>query len=94
MADASFEAVLGFSIPQGDRDPSLPIDPSGSLELAAGTPRGDKVIGIITAAVEKIGGGGHLDSAGAKSSDSMLEALEKLKGAIDEYIEENDRTKK
>ncbi|MBO5896521.1 MAG: glycoside hydrolase family 3 C-terminal domain-containing protein [Clostridia bacterium] len=58
VADASFEAVLGFSIPQGDRDPSLPIDPSGSLELAAGTPRGDKVIGIITAAVEKIGGGG------------------------------------
>ena len=44
--------------------------------------------------LEKIGGGGHLDSAGAKSSDSMIEALEKLKGAIDEYIEENDKSKK
>ena len=36
----------------------MPIDPSGSLELAAGTARGDKVIKLITAAVEKIGGGG------------------------------------
>ncbi|MBQ4150355.1 MAG: DHH family phosphoesterase [Clostridia bacterium] len=44
--------------------------------------------------LEKIGGGGHLDSAGAKSSDSMLDALAKLKGAIDEYIEENDKSKK
>ena len=44
--------------------------------------------------LEKIGGGGHLDSAGAKSSDSMLTSLEKLKGAIDEYIEENDKSKK
>ena len=44
--------------------------------------------------LEKIGGGGHLDSAGAKSSDSMLTALEKLKSAIDEYIEENDKSKK
>lgn len=43
--------------------------------------------------LEKIGGGGHLDSAGAKSSDSMLTALEKLKSAIDEYIEENDKSK-
>ena len=58
VSDASFESVLGFSIPDGDRDPTLPIDPSGSLELAAGTPRGDKVISLITAAVEKIGGGG------------------------------------
>ena len=43
---------------------------------------------------EKIGGGGHLDSAGAKSGGTMLEALEKLKAAIDEYIEENDKSKK
>ena len=56
--DAQFEALLGRPIPCGDRDPSLPIDPNGSLELAAGTPRGDKVIGLITAIVEKIGGGG------------------------------------
>ena len=58
IADSSFESILGFPIPDGDRDPSLPIDPSGSLELAAGTARGDKVIKLITAAVEKIGGGG------------------------------------
>lgn len=58
VSDESFSAVLGFDIPEGDRDPSLPIDPTGSLELAAGTPRGDKVISLITAAVEKIGGGG------------------------------------
>ena len=44
--------------------------------------------------LEKIGGGGHLDSAGAKSGDDMLAALEKLKGAIDEYVEENDKSKK
>lgn len=58
VSDESFEAVLGFSIPEGDRDMSLPITPADSLELAAGTPRGDKVIALITAAVEKIGGGG------------------------------------
>ncbi len=58
VTDEGFSAVLGFDIPDGDRDPSLPIDPTGSLELAAGTPRGDKVIALITAAVEKIGGGG------------------------------------
>lgn len=44
--------------------------------------------------LEKIGGGGHLDSAGAKSGDPMLIALEKLKGAIDEYIAENDKSNK
>lgn len=54
----SFEKLLGFPIPEGDRDSTLPIDKTGSLELAAGTPRGDKVIALITAAVEKIGGGG------------------------------------
>ena len=54
----AFEAILGFPIPQKDIDPNTPIDPSGSLELAAGTKRGDKVIALITAVVEKIGGGG------------------------------------
>ena len=44
--------------------------------------------------VEKIGGGGHLDSAGAKLDDDMIPSLEKLKAAIDEYIEENDRSEK
>lgn len=40
--------------------------------------------------LEKIGGGGHFDSAGAKSQGSMLSVLESLKAAIDEYIEENE----
>ncbi|MBQ4557440.1 MAG: DHH family phosphoesterase [Clostridia bacterium] len=44
--------------------------------------------------LEKMGGGGHLDSAGAKSGDPMLAALEKLKVSIDEYLEENDKSKK
>ena len=44
--------------------------------------------------LEKMGGGGHLDSAGAKSADPMLAVLEQLKDAIDAYLEENDHTKK
>lgn len=44
--------------------------------------------------LEKMGGGGHLDSAGAKSADPMLNVLEQLKGAIDAYLAENDHTKK
>ena len=44
--------------------------------------------------LEKMGGGGHLDSAGAKSGEPMLDVLEKLKGAIDEYIEENYKSDK
>ena len=43
--------------------------------------------------LEKIGGGGHFDSAGAKSADPMLHVLESLKAAIDEYIEENESGK-
>ncbi len=43
--------------------------------------------------LEKIGGGGHLDSAGAKSDDPLVVTLEKLKAAIDEYIEETDKNK-
>ncbi len=44
--------------------------------------------------LEKMGGGGHLDSAGAKSTDPMLTVLEQLKDAIDAYLAENDHTKK
>ena len=44
--------------------------------------------------LEKMGGGGHLDSAGAKSADPMLSVLEQLKNAIDEYLEENPSVKK
>lgn len=43
--------------------------------------------------LEKMGGGGHLDSAGAKSTDPMLAVLEQLKSAIDEYLEENSAKK-
>ena len=39
--------------------------------------------------LEKMGGGGHLDSAGARSADPMVTVLEQLKAAIDAYIEEN-----
>ncbi len=44
--------------------------------------------------LEKIGGGGHFDSAGAKSSDPMLNVLDSLKAAIDEYISENENSGK
>ena len=43
--------------------------------------------------LEKMGGGGHFDSAGAKSTDPMLNVLESLKEAIDEYLEENENKK-
>ncbi len=58
VSDKSFEAVLGFPIPESERDMSLPVDPSCSLEYAQGSERGDKIISLITAVVEKIGGGG------------------------------------
>ena len=37
---------------------SLPIDKNSTLEYASGTSRGEKITKVITAAVEKIGGGG------------------------------------
>ncbi len=43
--------------------------------------------------LEKMGGGGHIDSAGAKSADTMLDTLERLKAAINEYLSENDKSK-
>ncbi len=39
--------------------------------------------------LEKVGGGGHLTSAGAQLECSMDEAEEKIKQAIDEYIKED-----
>ena len=39
--------------------------------------------------MEKVGGGGHLTSAGAQLECSMDEAEEKIKQAIDEYIKED-----
>nr|MBQ5811237.1 DHH family phosphoesterase [Clostridia bacterium] len=43
--------------------------------------------------LEKIGGGGHLDSAGAQVKDGMVYALQQLKEAIDEYVSENEPQK-
>ena len=40
--------------------------------------------------LEKLGGGGHYTSAGARLDCSMDEAIEKLKKAIDEYLLEED----
>ena len=40
--------------------------------------------------LEKLGGGGHYTSAGARLDCSMKEAIDKLKKAIDEYLTEED----
>ena len=41
--------------------------------------------------IEKLGGGGHYDSAGAQIKDSTSrEVIEKLKKAIDEYLDGED----
>jgi len=56
--DDEFTAVLGHEIPESERDMSLPIDKNCTLEYAAGTSRGEKITKLITAVVEKIGGGG------------------------------------
>lgn len=40
--------------------------------------------------LEKLGGGGHYTSAGARLDSTMEEAIEKLKTAIDEYLGEED----
>ena len=40
--------------------------------------------------LEKLGGGGHYTSAGARLNCSMKEAIEKLKKAIDEYLAEEN----
>ncbi len=56
--DDEFTAVLGHEMPERERDMSLPIDKNSTLEYASGTSRGEKITKVITAAVEKIGGGG------------------------------------
>jgi len=57
-AEDEFTAILGHEIPERERDMSLPIDKNSTLEYAAGTSRGEKITKLITAVVEKIGGGG------------------------------------
>ena len=56
--DDEFTAILGHEIPERERDMSQPIDKNCTLEYAAGTSRGEKITKLITAVVEKIGGGG------------------------------------
>ncbi len=56
--DDEFTAVLCHKIPEKERDMSLPIDKNCTLEYAVGTKRGEKITKVITAVVEKIGGGG------------------------------------
>ena len=56
--DDEFAVILGHEIPERERDMSLPIDRNCTLEEAAGTNRGEKITKIITAVVEKVGGGG------------------------------------
>ena len=58
VTDDEFIAILGHEIPESERDMSLPIDKNCTLEYAAGTNRGEKITKLITAVVEKIGGGG------------------------------------
>ncbi len=58
VSDDAFTAILGHETPESERDMSLPIDKNCTLEYAAGTIRGEKITKLITAVVEKIGGGG------------------------------------
>ena len=58
VTDDEFKAILGHEIPESERDMSLPIDKNSTLEYADGTVRGEKITKLITAVVEKIGGGG------------------------------------
>lgn len=54
----SFEAVLGFPIPESERDMALPIDESCPLEYSLLSERGEKTTELISKILEKIGGGG------------------------------------
>lgn len=58
VSDSSFEAVLGFPIPESERDMALPIDTSCPLEYASVSERGEKTTELIAKILEKIGGGG------------------------------------
>lgn len=54
----SFEAILGFPVPESERDMALPIDTSCTLEYAILSERGEKTTQLISKILEKIGGGG------------------------------------
>ncbi len=58
IPDRQFVAVLGRELPPAQRDPSLPIDISCTLEMAGDTKRGKRINKLISSIIEKIGGGG------------------------------------
>ncbi len=62
------------------------VDLGGSVNISA---RSNGKINVQLV-LEKLGGGGHFDVAGAQVSDTTLtQAAERLKAAIDEYFENN-----
>ena len=62
------------------------VDVGGSVNVSARS-NGKINVQLI---LEKLGGGGHFDSAGAQFSGTTLyEAAERLKSAIDEYLDNN-----
>ena len=64
---------------------SFVIAKTGDKMHISGRSRGDVSVQLI---LEKLGGGGHFNMAGAQVMCSMEEAMTKLKKAIDEYMEE------
>ena len=58
VSDEEFISVLGHELPESERDMSLPIDKTCTLEYAVNTSRGEKITKLISTVVEKIGGGG------------------------------------
>lgn len=59
------------------------------MVFISGRSLGDVNVQVI---LEKLGGGGHLEVAGAQFNDTSIEAVkERLVKAIDEYIEEGDK---
>ena len=58
VSDEEFISVLGHELPESERDMSLPIDKTCTLEYAVNTLRGEKITKLISTVVEKIGGGG------------------------------------
>lgn len=69
---------------------SFVIAKTGDKMHISGRSRGDVSVQLI---LEKLGGGGHFNMAGAQVMCSMEEAMTKLKKAIDEYMEERKSEK-
>lgn len=69
---------------------SFVIAKTGDKIHISGRSRGDVSVQLI---LEKLGGGGHFNMAGAQVMCSMEEAKAKLKKAIDEYMQERKSEK-